>query len=190
MDREMITIVSGLPRSGTSMMMTMLEAGGLEPLTDHIRTPDEDNPRGYYEFERVKKLPDDQEWLEEAKGRVVKIISRLLLYLPPRYTYKVIFMHRKMDEILASQTQMLVHRGKPTDTVSDEKMAELFRKHLRDVETWMARQPNVEVLSINYNEILENPVEQITKINQFLGGALHVEKMISVVDHALHRQRR
>lgn len=190
MDRNIITVVSGLPRSGTSMMMRMLEAGGLEPLTDHIRTPDEDNPQGYYEFERVKRLPEDQAWLEEAKGRVVKIISRLVLYLPPTYTYKVVFMRRKMEEILASQTQMLIHRGKPTDTISDEKMAELFRKHLQQVEAWMEQQPNIDVLYVSYNEVLQNPVEQITKINHFLGGTLAVEKMISVIDHTLHRQRR
>ncbi len=190
MNQDVITVVSGLPRSGTSMMMKMLEAGGLVPLTDHIRTPDEDNPKGYYEFERVKKLPDDQAWLEDAKGRVVKIISRLLLHLPPPYTYKVIFMRRNMSEILASQTQMLIRRGKPTDTVSDEKMAELFQKHLQDVEAWLASQSNIDVLYVNYNEILENPAENVAKISHFLGDTLDAKEMISVVDRALHRQRR
>jgi len=190
MEREVITVVSGLPRSGTSMMMKMLEAGGMEVLTDNIRTADEDNPKGYYEFERVKKLPEDTAWLEEAKGRIVKIISRLLLHLPPRYTYKVIFMRREMGEILASQTQMLVRRGKPTDTISDEKIAELFRKHLREVEAWMERQPNVDVMYVNYNEVLKNSREYAERINQFLGDTLNVEKMVSVVDAALYRQRR
>ena len=190
MEREVITVVSGLPRSGTSMMMKMLEAGGMEVLTDNIRTADEDNPKGYYEFERVKKLPEDTAWLEEAKGRIVKIISRLLLHLPPRYTYKVIFMRREMGEILASQTQMLVRRGKPTDTISDEKIAELFRKHLREVEAWMERQPNLDVMYVNYNEVLKNSREYAERINQFLGDTLNVEKMVSVVDAALYRQRR
>jgi hypothetical protein len=190
MDRNTVVVVSGLPRSGTSMMMKMLEAGGLEPITDHIRTADDDNPKGYYEFERVKKLPEDTAWLEDARGRVVKIISRLLLHLPPAYTYKVVFMRRKMEEILASQTQMLIRRGKPTDTVSDDKMAALFNKHLLDVEAWVKTQPNMDILYVSYNEILENPSEYIARVNQFLGGALNVDKMSAVVDHALHRQRR
>jgi broad-specificity NMP kinase len=189
MNREVVTVVSGLPRSGTSMMMKMLEAGGMEVLTDKIRTPDEDNPKGYYEFERVKKLPEDQAWLQEAKGRVVKIISRLLLHLPPQYAYKVIFMRREMGEILASQNQMLMRRGKPVGTISDEKMAELFQKHLREVEAWMEKQPTMDVIYVSYNEVLENPVQHIEQINQFLGASLDVNKMVAVVDKALHRQR-
>src|SRR5437899_574640 len=120
MDSNTVTIVSGLPRSGTSMMMKMLEAGGMEPLTDHVRTADEDNPKGYYEFERVKDLEKDQTWLEDAKGRYVKVISMLLKHLPAGYTYKVIFMRRTMEEILASQRKMLVRRGESPDRVADE----------------------------------------------------------------------
>jgi len=190
MNREVITVVSGLPRSGTSLMMMLLEAGGMEILTDKIREADEDNPKGYYEFERVKKVEEDQAWLDDAKGRVVKIISRLLMALPQGYTYKVIFMRRKMEEILESQRQMLIRRGKPTDTISDEKMAEAFRKHLKQVETWIDQQPNVEVIYVNYNELLENPVEYMERINQFLGYTLNVDNMVNVVDKKLYRQRR
>jgi hypothetical protein len=110
---QTVVVVSGLPRSGTSLMMQMLEAGGITVLTDGIREPDEDNPRGYYEFERVKALPKgDYEWLESARGKAVKVVSALLEYLPPEYNYKVIFMHRRMEEILASQRKMLIRRGK------------------------------------------------------------------------------
>ena len=130
MDQQIITIVSGLPRSGTSMMMKMLEAGGMQVLTDHIRTADEDNPKGYYEFERVKQIEHDQAWLPDAQGKVVKMISALLKHLPSSYTYKVIFMRRNIDEILASQKQMLIRRGEPTDVVSDEKLTELFDRHI------------------------------------------------------------
>lgn len=187
-----ITIVSGLPRSGTSMLMKMLEAGGIELLTDNIRTADEDNPKGYYEFERVKQLKQDSDWLEDAGERAVKIISALLKHLPQdhAYAYKVIFVRRKLEEVLASQKQMLIRRGEPTDTISDEKMAELFRKHLSQVETWIDEQPNVEVLYVSYNEVLEHPQEQAQRINQFLGSTLDVERMASVVDKSLHRQRR
>ncbi len=190
MDREVITVVSGLPRSGTSMMMKMLEAGGMSILTDHIRTPDEDNPQGYYEYERVKKLKEDNTWLGEARGKVVKIISQLLFYLPPTYHYKVIFMRRKMEEILASQRQMLIRRGKPTDTVSDERMAELFRQHLRRVEAWLDERPNMDVIYVDYNEVLRDPLPHVKRVNEFLGHALDVENMLSVVDPALYRQRR
>lgn len=192
MHPRIITIVSGLPRSGTSMLMKMLEAGGIEPLTDNIRTADEDNPKGYYEFERVKQLKQDSDWLEDARERAVKIISALLKHLPQdhAYVYKVIFVRRKLEEVLASQKQMLIRRGEPADTISDEKMAELFRKHLSQVEAWMDEQPNVEVLYVSYNEVLEHPQEQAQRINQFLGSTLDVERMASVVDKSLHRQRR
>ena len=184
-----ITIVSGLPRSGTSMMMQVLEAGGLPALKDDIRAADEDNPKGYYEFERVKQVAQDQAWLEDAKGHVVKMVSALLLQLPPTYTYKVIFMRRKIEEVLASQKAMLDRKGEAPSPVSDDKMAALFRKHLDQVEKWVAEQSNVQVLYVHYNEVLAEPRPQIDKINRFLGGALDVDKMVSVVDRTLYRQR-
>jgi ubiquinone/menaquinone biosynthesis C-methylase UbiE len=187
---EVIMIVSGLPRSGTSMLMRMLEAGGMQLLVDNIRTADGDNPKGYYEFERVKKIQHDQSWLEDAQGKAVKIISELLKHLPPGYTYKVIFMQRKMEEILASQRRMLIRRGEPTNEVSDGRLAELYRKHLRRVKAWIDEQPNVEVINVSYNEVLENPLEHAERINRFLGDTLNVENMVGVVDQTLYRQRR
>ncbi|RMF62436.1 MAG: sulfotransferase family protein [Calditrichaeota bacterium] len=190
MDPNTVVVVSGLPRSGTSMMMKMLEAGGLEPLVDNIRKPDEDNPKGYYEFEAVKELDkNNTAWLKDAGGKVVKIISQLLQYLPSDHRYKVLFMRRKMAEILASQKQMLIRRGEPTDRVSDEEMAKMFELHLMKVESWLAKQPNFDVLYINYNEVLENPAAFIPKINEFLGGSLDTGKMATVIDKSLHRQR-
>src|ERR1044072_2561799 len=151
---EPVIIVSGLPRSGTSMMMSMLVAGGIPAMTDSIRTADEDNPKGYFELEKVKELAKDNRWLADAGGRAVKIISALLKHLPTDYRYKVIFMRREMREVLASQRQMLMRRGEPTDKVSDERMAEMFRKHLAEVESWLAKQPNIEVIYTNYNQML------------------------------------
>lgn len=190
MDEKTVTIVSGLPRSGTSLMMKMLEAGGMKLLTDRIREPDEDNPKGYYEFERVKQIEHDQSWLEDARGKAVKMISQLLQHLPSDYTYKVVFMGRNMEEILASQKQMLIRRGEPADEVSDEKMGALFRKHLERVKAWMARQPNVDVIYVSYNDVLDNPSERAEAVNRFLGGDLNVADMVNVVDPALYRQRR
>jgi len=189
MDREFITVVSGLPRSGTSMMMSALVAGGLEALTDSIRAADEDNPKGYFELEKVKGLEKDNSWLDDAKGKAVKIISALLKHLPGQHQYKIIFMRRNMNEVLASQRQMLIRRGEPTDAVSDERMAEMFRKHLRDVEAWLERQPNAEVLYVSYNEAIDNPASCIATVTSFLGGGLDTEKMASAIDRKLHRQR-
>lgn len=186
---ETITIVSGLPRSGTSMMMKMLAAGGLEPLTDNIRTADEDNPKGYFEFERVKQIEKDKAWLEDARGRVVKLISALLKHLPPSYNYKVVFMRRAMPEILASQRQMLIRRGEPADSVPDEKMAAMFDKHVAQVEAWLSAQPNVEVLYVSYNEVMKDSRPHAERINAFLGGSLAVDEMVGVVDRALYRQQ-
>jgi hypothetical protein len=188
-DPDIITVVSGLPRSGTSMMMSMLAAGGMPVLTDSLRAADEDNPKGYFELERVKQLAKDSSWLAEARGKVVKIVSPLLKHLPVGYQYKIIFMHREMEEILASQKQMLIRRGEPTDSVSDQKMAEMFRKHLLDVEAWLGKQPNMSVCCVDYSGILEDPLKYAEIVNRFLDRDLDVTRMASVADQALHRQR-
>jgi len=190
MDEKYVTIVSGLPRSGTSMMMAMLQAGGLEVLTDEIRKADEDNPRGYFEFERVKQVKEDRSWLPGARGKVVKMISALLDKLPSDHHYKVVFMERNIDEVLASQNQMLVRRGEPTDAVDDDEMRMLFRKHLRQIGEWLEEQSNFDVLYVSYNDTLQRPRENVEKINGFLGGSLDVDQMVAVVDRRLYRQRR
>jgi hypothetical protein len=189
MAKDVITIVSGLPRSGTSLMMQVLEAGGLPILTDDIREADSDNPKGYYEFERVKQVAQDHAWLKDARGKGVKMVSALLLDLPNTFTYRVVFMRRKMDEVLASQKTMLQRSGKPPDAISDEKMAALFRKHLSQVEKWLSEQPNVQVLYVSYNEMIADPIKEIERIGQFLGNELDTDKMISVIDRTLYRQR-
>ena len=189
MNKKIITIVSGLPRSGTSMMMRILEAGGMRILKDEIRKADEDNPAGYYEFEKVKELKKDPSWLENAKGKAVKIISSLLEHLPERYTYKIIFMHRNMEEILNSQRQMLIRRGEPTDEVSDEKMGKMFLKHLQKIEERLNKQSNMDVLTIHYNEILKEPAKHGEIINRFLGNTLNTKNMTDVIDQTLYRQR-
>jgi len=189
MDRRTIVIVSGLPRSGTSMMMKMLEAGGLEVLTDRLREADEDNPKGYYEFERVKQLEHDKTWLPEAEGKVVKIISQLLHHLPSDYAYKVVFMRRRMEEILASQERMLVRRGEEGGKISDDKLAALFRQHLERVRAWLDGQPNFDVTYVSYNEVLENPRDEAERVDAFLDEPLDVERMATVVDPSLYRQR-
>ena len=189
MPQDVITIVSGLPRSGTSLMMQVLEAGGLPLLKDDIREADADNPKGYYEFERVKQVAQDHAWLKDARGKGVKMVSALLLDLPNTFTYRVVFMRRKMDEILASQKTMLQRSGKPAVAISDEKMAALFRKHLSQVDKWLSEQPNVQVLYISYNEMIADPIKEIERVGQFLGNELDTDKMTRVIDRTLYRQR-
>ncbi|MFQ5430021.1 MAG: sulfotransferase family protein [Phycisphaerae bacterium] len=188
---ETVTIVSGLPRSGTSMMMMMLDAGGIPPLSDGIRTADDDNPKGYYEFERVKKIKEDTAWLPDAKGKAVKMISQLLLHLPAGYTYKVLFMRRKIEEILASQRQMLIRRGThKEDGVSDEDMGKMLLMHVDQVLKTMAGRDDVDLLEVDYNAVLADASDIIPRINTFLGGNLNTEAMTGVVDRSLYRQRK
>ena len=188
--KKPIIIVSGLPRSGTSMMMKMLEAGGIPPLTDKIREADKDNPKGYYEFERVKQLDKgDIAWLADTQGKVVKVISALLKHLPADYEYRIIFMRRNMPEILASQRKMLIRRGENADDMDDTKMAALFEKHLQNTIRWIDSQPNVAVLYVHYSDMLTNPIPQIKRVNEFLGSRLDETAMAGVVDPALYRNR-
>jgi hypothetical protein len=189
--RKTIVVVSGLPRSGTSMMMKMLEAGGLPPLTDALREADKDNPKGYYEFERVKQMDKgDTEWLPQAEGKVVKVISALLQHLPAGYDYKVIFMERHMPEILASQRKMLVHRGEDADQMDDARMGDLFAKHVANVKSWFAEQPNFDVLYVHYSDVLADPDTQARRVSAFLTNQLNPEAMAEVVDPDLYRNRR
>jgi len=185
-----ITIVSGLPRSGTSMMMRMIKAGGIKVVTDNMRKSNEDNPRGYYEDERVKKMKKDSSWLGECQGKVVKIISMLLYNLLSNHNYKVIFMKREMQEILSSQKTMLRRRGEKVDDVSNQEMGDKFEKHLRQVEDWLKKQENIDVLYVRYNDVIDDAKSQIKTINRFLGNCLNEEEMVKVVEKSLYRQRK
>ncbi len=171
------------------MLMKMLAAGGLPPLTDGIRAADADNPRGYYEFEKVKRLEKDTAWLESARGKAVKVISQLLGQLPLHKPYKIVFALRKMDEILASQRAMLERRGQPCDRDSDAAIAAAFSRHLRAVQQWLAEHQQMEVLYVNYAAVLRDPLAISHEIKTFLALSLDVWQMASVVDESLYRQR-
>ena len=184
-----IVVVSGLPRSGTSMAMKMLEAGGLPVVTDGLRAADEDNPKGYYEDERVKDLHQaaDKTWLRDARGRVVKIISFLLKSLPAENNYQVVFMHRNLREIVASQNKMLVRRGERNET-PDERAVQLLEEQVRDARFFL-RRPQFEVLELNYGEMLQGARPQAQRMADFLGRPLDLERMAQVVDVQLYRNR-
>jgi hypothetical protein len=187
---EVITVVSGLPRSGTSMMMKMLEAGGLPCLTDSKRLPDEDNPRGYYEFERVKKLPEgDCDWLLDARGKVVKVVSTLLEHLPAVYRYKIVYMQRNGHEVVHSQQKMLGRLQQTLQPVSDEEFLALFRKHEAQVQAWVACQPGMEICYVSYNDLLAEPRAHLERVQEFLDVQLDLGSMLQVVDHGLYRNR-
>lgn len=184
-----IIIVSGLPRSGTSMMMKVLEAGGVDIVTDNIRVADEDNPKGYYELEPVKALKEgDDDWITDAPGKAVKVISSLLEHLPSTYQYKIVFMRREIAEILASQKQMLIRRGE-TSEGDDSQMAEMFQEHLKRVRVWLANQPNMEVLYVDYNALMGNPDPEIKAVAEFLGLTKNLNAMLAVPDNKLYRQK-
>lgn len=184
----MITIVSGLPRSGTSLMMQMLVAGGMTPVTDGERKADTDNPRGYLEWERIKQLPKNPALIAEAEGKVVKVISQLLLSLPDGHEYRVIFMQRPLPEILKSQEEMLRRRGtyEPGDTTPIE---EAFQRHLIEVNRWMHGKTNIRALRVHYHRALREPRAIAEDVSQFLNVPLNLDSMIREVDQSLYRNR-
>jgi hypothetical protein len=187
-----IVVVSGLPRSGTSMMMKMLQAGGMPLYVDDVRKPDEDNPIGYYELEEVKSLlkEEDKAWLGEGKGKAIKIVSTLLPGLPSNHFYKVIFMQRHLDEVILSQNKMLRRRGEPVDESGDERMRGTLEKHLVRTKLWMDDQLNFAVVDVPYREVIADPQRQAQRVRNFLAVDLDVENMASAVDRSLYRNRR
>jgi hypothetical protein len=185
----MITVVSGIPRSGTSLMMQMLSAGGLPILADKLRPPDTNNPRGYCEWAPAKSLPRAPQALKAADGKAVKIISTLLPSLSNQYEYRVIFMCRPLEEIVASQNKMLERLGKPVPPAATEPAIVAFRRHLDDIRAWLANQTNLTVTYVSYANVLENPGKTARSISDFLGKDLNVEAMSREVDHSLYHEK-
>lgn len=185
---ELITVVSGLPRSGTSMLMQMLDAGGYPCLTDGVRQADADNPRGYFEYEKVKRLRRDCSWLPEAKGKAVKIIAQLIPFLPSQFSYRIIFMERDISEVLASQRQMLQRQGKDGGNLSDTQLHQIFERQLLEVKGVLA-QRNIPTLDVAHSNALQRPMKIAEKIQAFLGENLDVAAMATVIDSNLYRQR-
>jgi hypothetical protein len=184
-----VIIVSGLPRSGTSMMMKMLAEGGLSAVVDSLREADEDNPNGYFEIESSKSLKDGKKkWLYDAQGKVVKVISYLLEFLPDDLSYDIIFMEREISEILASQQKMLKRRNE-ISALSDAEMETQFREHLRAVKYWAARKSNMRILFVKYNEMVNAPETLCQSIADFLEMPLDLKAMQSVPSQSLYRNR-
>jgi len=185
----MITVVSGIPRSGTSLMMQMMSAGGMPVLTDGQRSADDNNPRGYFELESVKSLARNQDVLAQAEGKVVKVISPLLPSLPKHLEYRVIFMCRPLEEVVSSQNRMLERLGKEVPPTLTGAVIAAFKEHLRKVRSWLSQQPNIKVLYVDYPAIVQAPEEQVAKICAFLGRELDGAAMIRQIERSLHREK-
>ena len=186
-----VILVSGLPRSGTSMAMKMLDAGGLSVIQDGIREADEDNPKGYFEDERIKDLAEmeDKGWFRDLRGRVIKVVSSLLQYLPADNFYRVVFVRRDLHEVLASQQKMLDRRGELNES-EDEAMLKMYEQHLEKVQFQLRFRENFDVLYINYRDVLTDPRREAGRLNDFFEGQLDVDAMAAVVDPNLYRNRR
>lgn len=185
----MITVVSGIPRSGTSLMMQMLAAGGMAVLTDGQRTADPNNPRGYYELELVKSLARNPEIIAEADSKVVKVISSLLTSLPAGYEYRIIFMRRPLTEVVASQDRMLERLGKQVPAAPRESVMNAFERHLTQVRNWISAQPGVSALYVDYAALIADAHGEASRISAFLGVQLDVAAMAGKVEQSLYRER-
>jgi hypothetical protein len=184
-----VTVVSGLPRSGTSLAMQMIHVGGIPALTDGQRTSDDSNPRGYFELERVKQLKQDKSWLDDAAGKVVKVIHLLLAELPDDRPYRVVFMQRDLREVVQSQATMLARSGRTGGQLAPERLIAVYEQQLKTVEQWLAARPNFSVLRVPYAQLVSDPAGVVPTVNAFLGGTLDEARMRAAVDPGLHRNR-
>jgi len=173
------------------MLMQMLEKGGMPIVTDSVRTADEDNPRGYHEFERVKELDKttDKTWSKQYRGKVIKLISFLLQDLPLDLNYQVLFMRRNLDEVLRSQNKMLERKGENSAAIPDDKMRQNYEFHLKKVYYRLSHIPNFRALYLDYPAVVQNPRGEALRIAEFLGRDLDIDAMAAAVESSLYRNR-
>lgn len=183
-----VILVSGLPRSGTSMLMRMLSEGGMPILMDGVRETDEDNPHGYFEYEPVKSLKNNSDWISNARGKAVKIVSPLLRYLPQGFEYKVIYLRREIKEIMASQARMIERRGEKKNE-DESKLELLYRQHVRETETRLLDDDAFCTLFVEHRRLINNPELQALQIESHLGCTLDIAKMCAAVDTSLYRNK-
>ena len=171
------------------MVMQMLAAGGMQVLSDAVRAPDHDNPRGYYEYEPVKRTAEDAAWVAAAAGKAVKVIHLLLPHLPRAHRYRVLFVRREISEVLASQANMLERNGRRGADLPPGRLAEVFEAQVARALEWASRQPNVSLLELRHGSVVECPAMQAARINEFLGGTLDEASMATAVAPQLYRHR-
>jgi LPS sulfotransferase NodH len=185
-----VTIVTGVPRSGTSLVMQMLAAGGHPVASDGVRRADPDNPRGYFELEAARGLARDASWVPALAGRAFKLVHTLLPSLPPELHYRVLFVQRRLDEVLASQRVMLARRGPAPDSAEDARLLPALEEQLARTERWLDAEAGLAWLRIEHAELIAAPGPAAARIRDFLGGGLDAAAMAACVDPSLHRQRR
>jgi hypothetical protein len=184
-----VTIVAGVPRSGTSLMMQMLARGGIEPLTDGRRAADEDNPRGYYEYDPAKRTRADASWVDRAAGRAVKLAHLLVEHLPPAHEYRVVLMRRDLGEVVASQRAMLDRLGERGADLSPAQLAAAYERQLGRVRAWLDKQPNVRFIEVDYNELIRAPEKVVAALAELFEGRVNAEAMRAAIDPELYRRR-
>lgn len=186
-------LVSGLPRSGTSLMMQLLAAGGMEVMTDRERAADVDNPLGYYEWEAIKQVGQRPEILDEeaVNGKAIKCVSMLLPRMPTQHRYKVIFMVRPIEQVVASQHAMTTCLGTPGAKLDPTQLARGLRAHRDETIAWFAQVPYMEHIEVSYPVLVRDPAPIIARLTEFLGANRlpHAEKMRAAVDPSLHRKK-
>ena len=189
--RQPLIVVTGLPRSGTSMVMQMLAAGGVELLTDGARQADENNPRGYFESERVKSLPNDTDWLQGARGKAVKIIVPLVAAIPPGLPCRAILIERDLDEVLDSQEQMLarLHADTPMTPALRRKLKDESALAVSRAKRVLARRPETVLLVLEYARAIADPMAAARAVSEFLGGGMDPAALAAAIDPALYRNR-
>lgn len=187
---ELVLVVSGPPRSGTSLAMALLRAGGVELLEDEARPPDPDNPLGYHEYEPVKRLPRQPDWLGAAQGRAVKVVHALLPSLPEGPRYRVILMHRDLHEVVASQDRMLARRRAGSGRLSRERLVELLALQLEEVRVWLRARPRIAWMELDYNALVRDPLPGLASLAAFAGLRAEPAVLAGVVRPELHRVRR
>ena len=184
-----VTIVSGFPRSGTSMMMQILQAGGMPVLCDDISRANEHNPRGYLEYSKTRTIVKDSSWIKDAKGMAIKVMAVHLRFIPPEHNYRVIFMRRNVDEIIFSREIMSRKSGRSIAIGVPEFNPEWYNRILNRCSEWMLSQNNIVTYYCDYNDMISNTKEGIDRLNDFLIPNLDTNAMISAVDPKLYRQR-
>lgn len=199
-DQEIITIISGLPRSGTSLMMQIVEAAGLSIFTDGKRLADDSNQRGYYEHDRISGLlqQSDRSWLAATRGQALKIVAPLLSALPLRFkpdqegaqprkapSYRILFMERDIREILASQSAMLQRLGKKPP---QGDLAKAYQQQVTNAACWI-QQHQIPTLGIDYHDLVHGSDDLLRKIAAFLGTPDKLAEMQAVIDPRMHRAR-
>jgi hypothetical protein len=180
-----IIVVTGLPRSGTSMMMQVLAAGGISPHADDQRAADPDNPRGYYEHSAAMRLHQETTWLPEARGKAVKIVAPLLPYLPPTERYRLIFMHRPLGEVVASQRAMLQRLGRRGGHLEDAELIQAFTSQLVRLQNWLERRSEIPVLAVRYADAIYDASGTAMRLARFLGEPFDLFAAAAAIDTSL-----